>query len=115
MTIEKRRPPTSIDHGFSLTDSSVYLREKLRGDERTRTADLLITSLIPLIPARTALSGNCAYLQVFLKTLSDGLSVAYRPVPAGLRYGCGKLLSLYLRPSARSRYTMNATMPSAEL
>jgi len=43
------------------------------------------------------------------------LSVQYLPVPARLQYGCSKLLSLYLRPSARSRYTMNATMPSAEL
>jgi hypothetical protein len=24
---EKRRPPTSINHGFSLTDSSAYLRK----------------------------------------------------------------------------------------
>jgi len=44
ITIEKRRPPTSINHGFSLTDSSAHLMEKQRADERTRTAFLHITS-----------------------------------------------------------------------
>lgn len=56
-----------------------------RADERARTADLLITKLIPLIPARIALSGNCVDLEVFLEMLSDGLLVVSLLVLAGSR------------------------------
>jgi hypothetical protein len=61
-----------------------------RADERTRTADLLITSLNPPVTARTGVSGKYGVLQVFFAVWGGGLSVAYRRVLAGLRYGCGK-------------------------
>jgi hypothetical protein len=41
---------------------SAYLSRVGRADERTRTADLLITSLLAGVLTRTGASGNCAYL-----------------------------------------------------
>jgi hypothetical protein len=38
------------------------LQEKRRADERTRTALLLITSLLAYVLTRPSASGSCAYL-----------------------------------------------------
>jgi hypothetical protein len=40
-------------------------RHFLRADERTRTADLLITSLLAYVLTRPGVSGNCAYIGGF--------------------------------------------------
>ncbi len=42
----KRRTCSSIDHGFFPSALSVYLKKEQRADERTRIADLLITSAL---------------------------------------------------------------------
>src|SRR5215211_4502541 len=48
---------------------------KRRADERTRTADLLITSLLAYVLACTGASGNCLVYGVF-----DGLGVSVCPL-----------------------------------
>ncbi len=50
-----------------------------------------ITSLNLPVTARADTSGKYGVFQVFLVISDDSLSVAYRPVSAGLRYGCGEL------------------------
>jgi|ERR687897_1571894 hypothetical protein len=52
-------------------------RRFLRADERTRTADLLITSLLAYVLARPTASGNCAYLSGFRRSGGLTLSSAY--------------------------------------
>ena len=48
-----------------------------RADERTRTADLLITSLLADVPERPTASGKCAYLGGFWCTRANLVSFAY--------------------------------------
>jgi hypothetical protein len=43
---------------------------------------------MPSVTVRPIASGNCAYLHGFRGFSGTGLSVAYRPVPARLQYGC---------------------------
>jgi lactate dehydrogenase-like 2-hydroxyacid dehydrogenase len=79
-------------HGAEVADSPREVAEKSdvvvtmlpgppevegRADERTRTADLLITSLNRPVSARISASGNYADLQVFLLIVDDDLSGAY--------------------------------------
>ena len=88
--------------------------QKKRADERTRTADLLITSLNRAVSARTGVSDDCASLQVILMILGVSLSRTYRSVLARLRYGCGKLLDradvksglLFALPPLRGRFPL---------
>src|SRR5215210_153595 len=71
--------------------------------ELPRIADLLITSLLPQVLARSTTSGDLAYLCDFRCTRTDLVSVAYWRVPAWLQCGCSKLSRavLKLRASAR--------------
>ncbi len=58
-----------------------------RDDERTRTADLLITSLLAGVLVRPDASGNCACLGGFRRSGGITLSVACQCVSARLQYG----------------------------
>jgi hypothetical protein len=53
------------------------LQAKKRADERTRTADLPITSLLAHVLACTGVSGNCGSLEGFRPSGSLTLSSAY--------------------------------------
>jgi hypothetical protein len=68
------------------------MREK-RADERTRTADLLITSLLRYVLSCSSASAYSIDLQEFYSNYGSGLSAAYRSVLARLQYGFSKLPS----------------------
>jgi hypothetical protein len=78
---------------------------KKRAGERTRTADLLITSLIPRILARPTASGDSAYLRGILLLWRGSLSTAYRSVPARLRYVSPSNIGGLQRSAADQRTT----------
>jgi hypothetical protein len=78
-----------VDRKFLHSEYSAYLRRLERADERTRTADLLITSLLKHVLARSGASGNCACLGAFRHAGANLVSVAYHLVPARLQYALG--------------------------
>ena len=66
-----------LPEAFSFPEHSAYLWAKRRADERTRTADLLITSLLARVLTRPYVSGICAYLWGFEHFWQGCLSTAY--------------------------------------
>jgi hypothetical protein len=63
-----------------------YLSRVWRADERTRTADLLITSLLACVLADPTVSGNRAHLGRFRCFGGVALSIVYQCVSARLQY-----------------------------
>ncbi len=59
------RSPVARPRPLSISCNLPANRKKKRADERTRTADLLITSLLARVLARPHTSGNSAYLGGF--------------------------------------------------
>jgi hypothetical protein len=71
--------------------------EKKRADERTRTADLLITSWLAAILMRLSRYRSVAYLSRNLDHLSVAHPIAYQPISTWLQYSCSKLAALLLQ------------------
>jgi hypothetical protein len=65
-----------------------------RADERTRTAELLITSWLASILVRTIVYRYVAYRRRILGRGGSYRPVAYRPVPTRLQYGCSTFSDL---------------------
>jgi hypothetical protein len=65
-----------------------------RADKRTRTADLLITSLLAYVLARPTASGICAQLGGFGPSGAVVLSSVYQRVLARLQYGCSTAVNV---------------------
>ncbi len=82
--------PRYCTGGFTLSACPTHASQIQRADERTRTADLLITSWLVAIPGRTTPYRYGAYRS---RTLSRGgvaPPTVYRRVPARLQYDYSK-------------------------
>src|SRR5215211_9043088 len=81
--------------------------QKRRADERTRSVDLLITSLLAHVLVRPCASGNRACLGGFRWSGRVALSILYQGVSARLQYGLqymgGRQLVLGMRVPAPIR------------
>jgi hypothetical protein len=77
------------------------LQEKRGGDERTRTADLLITSWLAAMLVRTIVCRYVAYRRRILGRGGTYRPIAYRRVPTRLQYGCSTFSNLQASPLLR--------------
>ena len=77
-----------------MSQFSLGLQAIKRADERTRTADLLITSWLAAILVRTDMYQYVAYRRRILGRGGTYHSIAYRPVPTRLQYGCSTFSNL---------------------
>jgi hypothetical protein len=80
------KKPSCQPWRFPYPEYSAYLRRFKRADERTRTADLLITSWLAALLMRTIVYQYVAYRRRIFGRSGASCPIAYRPVPARLQY-----------------------------